>query len=172
MARANRFALAGLLAALMAGWAGGGQAQGFGPPAPQTHFASVAVDASILYARGSGAAADLLRDALEAELRQDFAGRIDGRGPRLVVRITALSLNDYVGSEGGRFGFGGGATNTDYLQGEALVLGPKGEVLARYPQLSAVPASSGGAWYLPDAEGRRVVALAKHFGGWLQRSIR
>lgn len=155
----------------MAGWSTGSRAQGFGTSAPPTQFASVAVDASILYARGNGAAADLLRDALEAELRQDFAGRIGGRGPRLFVRITALSLSAYAGGEGGRFGFGGGATNTDYLEGEALVLGPRGEVMARYPQLSAVPASSGGAWYLPDAEGRRVVALAKHFGGWLKRSI-
>jgi hypothetical protein len=61
--------------------------------------------------------------------------------------------------------------NSDYLEGEALVVGSHGEVLGRYPQLSAIPASSGGAWYLPGSEGRRVVALAKPFGGWLRRAI-
>lgn len=144
----------------------GALAQSAGP----ARFASVTVDASPLYGQQHGPVADLLHDALQTELRQDFASRLGGRGPRLLVRITALSMNSFAGGEGGRF-FGGGATSTDYLEGEALVLGPRGEVLARYPQLSAVPASSGGAWYLPDAESRRVVALARHFGAWLNRSI-
>jgi hypothetical protein len=152
--------------ALLAAGTIGAAAQGAG----SERFASVAVDATPLYRQQHGPAADLVRDALQAELRQDFADRLGRGGPRLLVRLTGLSLNSYAGGEGGRF-FGGGATSTDYLEGEALVLGARGEILARYPQLSAVPASSGGAWYLPDAEARRVVALARHFGGWLKRSI-
>lgn len=138
--------LAALVATLIAGVATEGRAQGFGAPAAQTRFSSVSVDASILYKQQGGAAADLLRDALEAELRQDFADRLGGRGPRLVVRITALSLSDYAGGEGGRFGFGGGATSSDYLQGEALVVGAKGEILGAIPSFRPcrrVPAERG-----------------------------
>jgi hypothetical protein len=37
------------------------------------------------------------------------------------------------------------------------------------PQLSALPASSGGAWYDPASERRRVAALAEHYAQWLRR---
>jgi hypothetical protein len=167
----SRFAgLAVFAAMLVVGTPQASLAQGFPRSPPQLRFASIVVDTSILYARQDAVTADLLHDALEAELNSDFADRLGGRGPRLVVRITGITLNDYVGSDRG-FGFGGGGTSSDYLEGEAAVVGPHGEVLARYPQLSAIPASSGGAWYLPGGEGRRVVALAKHFGGWLRRTI-
>jgi hypothetical protein len=125
---------------------------------------------SVLRSRDIGPTADLLQQVLTAELRKEFAGRLGGPGSRLLVRITGVSLNAYAGSGGGRWGLGSG-TNNDYLEGEALVVGRRGEILARYPQLSAVPASSGGAWYLPDSEQRRVVALAQHFAGWLTRTV-
>ena len=165
-----RLRAAGLLAALLLGMPAAVSAQTF-PSAPaRIRFASIVVDTSILVARQDVVTADLLHDALEAELNQDFADRLGGRGARLVVRITGITLNDFVGSDRG-FGFGGGGVNSDYLEGEALVVGSHGEVLGRYPQLSAIPASSGGPWYLPGSESRRVVALAKHFGGWLRRAI-
>ena len=44
-------------------------------------------------------------------------------------------------------------------------------VLARHPQLSVLPASSGGAWYDPLSEQRRTVALAQHYAAWLRRSL-
>ena len=165
----RRRVLAGPLAALACAWAGQAVAQPQGSAAGQL-FSSVAVDLSVIRARDIGPTSDLLHRALTAELQREFAGRLGGRGPRLVVRITGVSLNAYAGSDRGGRGFGGG-TNTDYLEGEALVLGRRGEILARYPQLSAVPASSGGAWYLPDSESRRVVALAEHFAGWLTRTV-
>jgi hypothetical protein len=130
----------------------------------------VVADVSVLRSGDIGLTADLLQQVLTAELRKEFAGRLGGPGPRLLVRITGVSLNAYAGSGTGRWGLGSG-TNNDYLEGEALVVGRRGEILARYPQLSAVPASSGGAWYLPDSEQRRVVALAQHFAGWLTRTV-
>ncbi|RVU14436.1 hypothetical protein [Methylobacterium oryzihabitans] len=138
--------------------------------APGTRFSAVRVDVGPLYARGLDVFADRVRADLQAALDQAFADRIGGRGPSLVVRVTGLSLNPYAGSENGR-GRGGNGTNTDYLDGEALVVGPRGEVLLRHPQLSATPASFGGAWYDPASESRRVVAITQHYAQWLRRNL-
>lgn len=133
-------------------------------------FGSVVVDVRPLKAKQLGAFADFLGSVLQAELSRAYADRLGGgRGaPRLVVRIDGISMPAYVGRDGGRF-FGGGVAN-DYLEGEALVVAPNGQVLARHPQLSALPANSGGAWFDPASEQRRVVALAAHYAGWLRRS--
>lgn len=131
-------------------------------------FSAVSVDVAPLRAKGLADYADVVGRALQRQLALAYADRIGGRGPRLVVRLDALSLRTYAGSDN-RFGSGSGSP-TDYLEGEALVIGSWGEILARHPQLSAVPASSGGAWYDPDSENRRVDALAAHFAGWLRRS--
>jgi hypothetical protein len=167
----RRLALAASGAALASASVGQARSQPFVGPGRE-RFSSVVADVSALRSREVGPMADLLQQVLTAELRKEFAGRLGGPAPRLLVRITGVSLNAYAGSGsgGGRWGLGSG-TNNDYLEGEALVVGRRGEILARYPQLSAVPASSGGAWYLPDSEQRRVVALAQHFAGWLTRTV-
>ena len=133
-------------------------------------FSSIVVDVRPLKAKQLGPFADFVRAALQAELERAYADRLGGgRGaPRLVVRIDGISMPAYVGRDGGRF-FGGGVPN-DYLEGEALVVAPNGQILARHPQLSALPANSGGAWFDPASERRRVVALAAHYAGWLRRS--
>jgi hypothetical protein len=140
--------------------------------APGSRFASIAVDVGPLYARGLGPYADFIRSSLSAELQRAFADRI-GPGPRLVVRITGVSLNPFVGggSSSRRGRGGGGGTDSDYLEGEALVVGPRGEILARHPQLSATPASMGGAWYDPASEQKRTAFLAYHYAAWLRRQI-
>ena len=125
---------------------------------------SVVVDVDRLFALGAGPSAELVRSAVTAELRSLFADGLGGR--RLVVRLTALSLSSYAGG-GGRSGSG----DTDYLEGEALLLGPGGEILARYPQILALPASGGGAWYLPGNEQRRIVILARYYAQWLRRTM-
>ena len=140
----------------------------------QTAFGAISgvrVDVGPLLARGAGPQAQVLRDDLTAALRQSFLDRIGATGPTLVVRVHALSLSAYAGSLGGRGSFGGGGTQSDYLDGEALLVGRRGEVLARHPQLSALPASSGGAWYDPASERRRVAAIADHYAAWLRRSL-
>ena len=147
-------------------------------------FGSVAVDVGPLRALGLGPVADEVGGALRTALLSAFADRIgtgrperatSGRpaarasGPRLVVRLTALSVRSYVGGDGV---FGPGAAfNNDYLEGVAAIVGTDGRVLAEHPQLSALPASSGGAWYDPASEHRRLVALAEHFAGWLRRAL-
>lgn len=143
-------------------------------PATSARFSSVAVDVEVLRAKGLGAYADFLKTALLKETRAVFADRIGGGGPRLVVRITGVSLNSYAsgGPASGRHGRGGGGGgDNDYLEGEALIVGPRGEILARYPQLSVTPASYGGAWYDPLSEQRRTAILAQHYAQWLRRTI-
>jgi hypothetical protein len=140
--------------------------------APAARYAAVVVDVEALRAKGLGPFAEALRGDLQAAMRAAFADRI-GPGPRLVVRITGVSLNAYAGSDarpGGGRGWGGGMNN-DYLEGEALVVGRDGAILQRHPQLSASPASSGGAWYNPASERRRLAALAEHYAGWLRRAL-
>ena len=159
----RRSIVAGLLASALA-------APALAQDSRQGTFSAILVDVGPLRAKGLGAYAEAVRAALQAELVRVYADRLGGPriSPRLIVRIDAISLRSYVGGEGGRW-FGGGIQN-DYLEGEALVVGSRGEVLARHPQLSALPSSSGGAWYSPDSEKRRLAALAQHYAGWLKRS--
>jgi hypothetical protein len=138
-----------------------------------TRFSSVAVDVAPLHARRLGDYAEFVRRALTTELQRAFADRLGGSGPRLVVVVTGVSLNPYVG--GGpspRWGRGGGGgLDSDYLEGEALIVGSRGEVLARHPQVSATPATMGGAWYDPASEQKRTSFLAWHYAQWLRRAI-
>lgn len=132
----------------------------------------VAVDVRPLQAYAGGSQTEALRADLTEALRRSFSDRIVRGGPTLVVRVSGLTLNPYVGSEGvGRGGSLGGGGATDYLDGEALLVGRGGEILARHPQLSALPASSGGAWYDPASERRRLAALADHYAQWLRRML-
>ena len=161
-ARLCAIALFGLLSFVVAARAEGLSALGAG------RLSDVRVDIRPFLTQGGGLQAEALRDDLVAALRSSFADRLGGNGPSLVVVVRSLSLTAYAGSQGRRFRGGG---QTDYLDGEALLIGRRGEVLARHPQLSALPASSGGAWYDPDSERRRVTAIAEHYAQWLRRAL-
>ncbi|MGU3537136.1 hypothetical protein [Methylobacterium sp. A54F] len=161
--------LAGLVA--LSGLPGlGAAAAGDFPSLNGGRFGDVRVDVRPLIALGNGPQAEALRADLTAALRRDFADRIGGRGPTLVVLIRGFSLRPYAGSQTAGRGIGGGTQN-DYLDGEALLIGPRGEVLGRHPQLTATPASYGGAWYDPLSERRRVTAIADIYAAWLRRQL-
>ncbi|MBP1179101.1 hypothetical protein [Methylobacterium sp. PvR107] len=155
--------LAGLLLGAVAGSAA---ASDF--PATSV-FSDVRVDVRPLRDKGAGLQAEALADDLTAALRKNFSGRIGGRGPRLVVVVTSLSLRPFAGA-GAQRGFGGNF-QTDYMEGEALLVGPKGQVLGRYPQMTATPSSYGGAWYDPQFEPRRLAAIADIYAQWLARDL-
>jgi hypothetical protein len=129
---------------------------------PVPAFSSVSIDVGHLKAIGVGPVADLVRDAMTDELRGVFADRIGGRGPRLVVRLTTLHLTAFANA-----GLRGSAS--DSIEGEALVVGARGEVLARYPQIASQIAH--GAWTDPDAEWRRAERVARTYARWLPRTI-
>jgi len=159
-----RFRLATALAGL-ALLGGAARAEEF-PPTPV--FSDVRVDVRPLMTGGGAPQAQALAADLTAALRQTFAGRLGGNGPKLVVVITGLSLRDYVGN-GSRFGLGG--TQSDYLEGDALLVGRRGEILGRHHQLTATPSSYGGAWYDPASERRRLAVVADIYAQWLARDL-
>jgi hypothetical protein len=141
-------------------------AQGFPPGA---RFSRVVVDVDRLKALGLGPYAEYVRQAAADEARQVFADRIGPGGGTLVVRLTSLSMRSYTGSSSVRGSSGMG--ENDYLEGEALLLGPGGAVIGRKPQLLPLAASSGGAWYGPDNERRRAEIISRYYVQWLRRTL-
>ncbi len=151
--------------ALLSGASGAAGAQDF-PPTPV--FSDVRVDVRPLMAGAGGPQAQALAADLTEALRRNFAGRIGGGGPRLVVVLTGLSLRDYV-ANGSRAALGG--TQSDYLEGDALLVGRRGEIIGRHHQLTATPSSYGGAWYDPASERRRLAVVADIYAQWLARDL-
>ena len=157
----RRSFLTGLACAGLTG-SGPAQAQSF----PQG-FSSFAVDVSVLRAKGLGPFADLVGQAAFDELRRSFADRVDPRGPRLVVRLTGIFLTTAIGG-GDRWWGGGSGGGSDSLEGEALAVGPRGEILARHPQLAVLDVRRSSV--NPDEPGR-AVAVAQHYVRWLRRRL-
>lgn len=131
--------------------------------------APIVVDVARLRALGLGPTADLVERTIASELRDHALPA----GGRLVVRVTGLSMSSYAGSDtgGGGSAGNGGATNNDYMEGEALIVGPRGEIVSRYPLVTNQPSSTGGAYYLPGAEQRRIIALSRNFVLWIERQL-
>jgi len=139
-------------------------AQGF----PQ-YFSSFAVDVSVLKAKGLGPFADLVAAATLDELRRSFADRVDPRGPRLVVRVTAVNLTAFPDGGGERWwGGGAGGGGTDSVEGEALAVGRRGEILASFPQLAVLDVRT--SILTPNEQGR-AVTVSRHYVRWLRRRL-
>jgi len=129
---------------------------------PALTFSSVFVDISLPRAAGLGPMADLVAAAMTDELNRAFADRIVGRGPRLVVRVREVHISFFLRSGTSR------DISTDSIDGEALVVGPRGEILARYPQLAALGAHARATE--PNELGR-AEAVARHYARWLRRTM-
>jgi hypothetical protein len=140
------------------------QAQGF----PRA-FSSFSVDVGPLEAKGLGGPyADLVAQAALDELRLSFADRIDPRGPRLVLVVTGVFLTSSPGGGRGWRSRGDGGGGSDGMDGEALAVGPRGELLARFPQHAALEADR--SMREPDELGR-TAAIARHYVRWLRRRL-
>jgi len=129
-------------------------------------FSSVRVDTSPL-----GGGGRYIGPALEASLQRYFADELRGGrdAPVLVVRVTGVTLDLSPAVGGGGYD-GGGNGSSDYLQGEALVVGRGGRILLRYPMLAALAADQGG-WYLPEFHQRKAQRLANQYAYWLRREL-
>ncbi|MCG7391822.1 hypothetical protein MHY87_02745 [Microvirga sp. ACRRW] len=130
-------------------------------------FSSFSVDIRPLKAKGLGPFADLVGQAALDELYRSFADRIDRRGPRFMLVITDIYMTPF--TDGGSWrDLGGGGSGSDGMDGEALALGPKGEILARHPQHAVLDVARRSTE--PDEPGR-AVALAQHYVRWLRRRL-
>src|SRR5829696_6492669 len=139
-----------------AGFALPARAQSF----PQA-FSSFAVDVSALKAKGLGPYADFVGSAALDEMRRSFADRIDPRGPRLVVRLTSVTLTAFPG--GGPRWRGGGGGGHDAVEGEALAVGRRGEVFAQHPMLAVLDAHASS---VNRNEQGRTIAVREHWVRW------
>ncbi|GGC82644.1 hypothetical protein [Chelatococcus reniformis] len=136
-------------------------------------YSHVSIDVSVLEAQGLGPMARFVGAQLHAQMRRQFAGRLGVRGaPAILVRLTGLSLPSYVGGSG--LGFGGrrgGGVGSDFLEGDTLVIARSGAVIYSQHILTNLPSSSGGAWYDPDVDAKRIAAICGAYAGWSYRYV-
>ncbi len=129
-------------------------------------FRDIRVDVSPLRANGSGVYADWVAAVLPAELRNSFAAYLapgDRNAPTLVARVDEV----FLGPPGSAFG-NPALDAIDSIQGEGIVLGPRGGEVASYPLYGAVGAQTYlNMPYQEDITRRRVQTLALGFAQWL-----
>jgi hypothetical protein len=121
-------------------------------------FSRIVVDTRPLQARGGGAAASIIGPRLQASLQRELAGRIGRGGPVLTARVHSVQLSTFTGVERG-------GVPSDYLEGEVIAGGQA------FPMLVTQASSSGGAWYSPENEARRLIAIADSFASWIKRRV-
>ncbi|PZN95728.1 MAG: hypothetical protein DCF30_18515 [Hyphomicrobiales bacterium] len=132
---------------------------------------AIRVDTSRIARQGWGENADRIRLAMERQLAQTL-GPIyrRGAGATLQVTVKGVWLSSFAGGSGGGRPTGGGGSN-DNFDSDIAVLGPRGEVLQSFPILSVLDSGSGGAWYRPDVDQRRVAALIENNALWIKRYL-
>lgn len=139
--------------------------------APVTVIGAIHVDVSRLQAQGWGNTALAIKLGLERELAQALGPNLKrGAGSTLNVAVRGVFLNSYAGGGGGRWG-GGSDGGSDSFDSVATVVSRGNRVLATYPVLSTVSASSAGPWYLPDIDQRRMDGLIRVNAGWIRRYV-
>lgn len=150
----RRLLALGTAAALLAG------CQTASPPGPGIAIGAIRVDTGPLAAKGQSATAAMIKPMLEREL----AGLRSTHGATLLVTVSGLYLTSYAGGQAVTLG-------NDSLESEARLIGADGRELARYPVLAIMAPSSGGAWYRPDADQRRIAALVASNAEWIRRYL-
>jgi hypothetical protein len=128
-------------------------------PAQAGTFSRIVVDTKPLEARGGGGQAAIIGPRLRASLQREFAGRIGRGGPALIVRVHTVQLSSFTGRERS------GGVATDYLEAEVIAGG------VQFPALITVASDSGGAWYVPGSEERRLIGLADGLASWVRRRV-
>ena len=121
-------------------------------------FSRIVVDTKPLQVRGWSGEASVIGPRLQASLQRELAGRIGRGGPVLTARVHSVRLSSYTGADRG-------GIPSDYLEGEVIVGS------SAFPMLVTQASSSGGAWYLPDNEQRRLIAIADSFASWIKRRV-
>lgn len=131
---------------------------------------AIRVDTSRLAAQGWGPRAEEIRRALERQLATTLAPMIRRGGPTLSVAVKGVWLASWAGGGGGGKPSDGGAS-LDNFDADYVLTGPRGEVLGQWSILSNLGSDSGGAWYRPDIDQRRVAALIENNALWIRRYL-
>lgn len=126
-------------------------------------------------AQGLGINAPLMRQALQPRVQAALAANPlpdFGPGSRVVIRITSIFFNSAVPS-GGNSGFFDnlGDSTDDSMEGDIIVLGANGRVVAQTRLLVHSPITHAGAWYAQGYGERRIEQLAEVFAYWLPRKL-
>lgn len=129
-------------------------------------FRAIEVDVQPTREMGSDILADWIAAELPALLRKSLGAHLnpaDRNAPLLRARIDSITLGEDHSS-----GLGIPSQNvTDYIEGAGVVVGAGGRVIASYPLLCSLGASTQA----PDPEGiitrQRVDNLAQSFAEWL-----
>ena len=131
---------------------------------------AIRVDTSRLAAQGWGQRSQEIRRDLERQLATTLAPMIRRGGPTLTVTVKGVWLASWAGGGGGGRPGDGGASN-DNLDADYVLTGPRGEILGNWTILSNIGSGSGGAWYRPDVDQRRVAALIENNALWIKRYL-
>jgi len=138
-------------------------------------------DVTPMVAQGLGGYADTIAQAMDEALSEvlpsatrNGAGHKPHPGKanaaRLIVRLDGVSMPSYV--PGARHGRGGaGSEEKDELEGVGYLYQAGSNTPKSHPILAVLGADSGGAWYDPKSEERRLKALCFHFAWWLNRAL-
>ncbi len=136
------------------------------PPLAGIRFREIKVDVAPLRASGNGDFADWIAAELPGLLRKSFAAYLapgDRNAATLVARIDEVIVGPPGSVDNNPV-----ADTTDGIQGEGIVLGPRGEQTASYPLYCAVGADTYlNMPYQLDITRRRVETLAQSFAQWL-----
>lgn len=154
-----------LSAAAGAVLAGGGLAQ-----AQSRTIGAIRVDTSRIAAQGWGERSREIARALERQLATTLAPMMRRGGPTLHVAVKGVWLASFAGGSGGGKPTGGGGS-MDNFDSDYTLVGPRGEVLGTWPIMSNIGSDSGGAWYLPDVDDRRIAALIENNALWIKRYL-
>lgn len=147
---------------------------GSGTPAPAVaRFRTVRVDTGPLAARGVGRYAGVVAETLRAAVAQVFAGRLapnDRGAPTLTIEVATVRLAAWSGSGAASgFGFEDGGDSDDTMTGALVLTSTDGRAIDRRSHMATSDAGSGGPWYLPESEQRRLAALCRNYAGWALR---
>ena len=130
---------------------------------------AVRVDLSPLQRQGMGGP---MLGIISAAIHRALDPYVAARGGGVIVRIDSVSMSGYAGGgwgsrQGHGYGIGGGSD--DSMAGEIIRTDATGRVINRFPMHNALAPDSGGAWYDPQVDGKRLDALASHFAQWVAR---
>jgi hypothetical protein len=142
-------------------------APGVALAAPEgARFGAIRIDVTPLRSNGGDDYANWVAAVLPAALHQSFARYLapgDRAAPTLVARVDEV----FLGPEHSTFG-NPVADAIDGIQGQGIVLGPRGQQISSYPLYASVGANTySNMPYQLDITRRRVETLAQSFAQWL-----